>query len=167
MVNVSKYEQTLDGGMAKICILLASPEIKYPNDIMRYAVSCVVGNTMYNEMIDISLQRPYLRLVLLGDINLLNWKKNPKYGDSEFVEIELKNGNITVGKVVFMRGGFYQKDPNKYMSNIVQQYLNDLGNTNGNIHYEAYNELVEEPLDNPWFRVLLLNINKIIFEPYI
>lgn len=165
--QVHKYEQSLGNG-AKICVLLAAPEIKYPNDIMRYAVSLIVGRNMYNEMIDISLQRPYLRLIFIGETNLLRWENAILKGkEFEYVEIKLNNGLTCVGKVVLMRGGFYEKEPNAYMTNIVQEYLKNLSNTEDGIKYETYNELIEEPLDNPWFRVILLNINKLIFEPFI
>ena len=68
---VSIYTQQTNNDLAQISILLADSSIKYPNNIMMEAVSCAVGRSMYNEMIDISLQRPFLRFIFMGDINLL------------------------------------------------------------------------------------------------
>ena len=86
---VSIYTQQINNDLARISILLADQSIKYPNNIMVEAVSCAVGRSMYNEMIDISLQRPFLRFVFMGDINLLRWEKKTEYGDCEIVEIKL------------------------------------------------------------------------------
>ena len=66
-----------------------------------------------------------------------------------------------------MRGGFYKKNPNQYMSWMVQKYLDNIRHKKEEIEYKTYNELVEAPLDNPWFRVILLNIDKLIFRPFI
>lgn len=163
---VSIFKQQIDKGPAWINVLLVDPaNVRYSNDLMLEAVSRVVGSSMYNEMIDYSLQRPYLRLVFVGDINLLNWKPS-EYDDCDSVEIELRNGEDPVGKAVFMRGGFRHKNPNEYMSDIVNKYVKKLNIIEDPIKYEAYNELIEAPLDNPWFRVILLNINKLIFKPF-
>ena len=158
---IHKYEQSISQG--KIVILLADSQVESPNDIMREAVFKVVQSSMYNEMIDASLRRPYLRLLLIGDINTLKWEKYNNDTDCDYVEFELKNNSEIAGKVVFLRGGLYQSNPNEYMRNMVKNYLTNLDQT----IYKTYNELIEEPLDNPWFRVILLNINKLVFHPFI
>ena len=61
-----------------------------------------------------------------------------------------------------MRGGLYKKNPNEYMSEQVRKYLGSLDTSK----YETYNELIEKYMDNPWLRVILLNVNKLIFRPY-
>ena len=61
-----------------------------------------------------------------------------------------------------MRGGFYKNDPNNYMSEQVKQYIDNLDTTK----YKVYNELIEETMDNPWSRVILLNINKLCFSNF-
>lgn len=164
---VSIYTQQINNNLARISILLADQSIKYPNNIMVEAVSCAVGRSMYNEMIDISLQRPFLRFVFMGDINLLRWEKKNEYDDCEIVEIKLYNDEIFAGKAVFMRGGFYKNNPNQHMSWMVQKYLDNIRHKKDEIEYKTYNELVEAPLDNPWFRVILLNMDKLIFRPFI
>jgi hypothetical protein len=158
---IHKYEQSIPQG--KIVILLADSQVESPNDIMREAVSKVVKSSMYNEMIDASLRRPYLRLLLIGDINTLQWKKYDNGTDCDYVEFDLKNDGVLAGRVVFMRGGLYQPNPYEYMTNKVKSYLCNLDNT----VYKTYNELIEEPLDNPWFRVILLNINNLVFQPFL
>lgn len=166
-IMVSIFTQRIDNSSARISILLVDPtSIRYSNSLMLEAVSRVVGTSMYNEMIDSSLQRPYLRLVFVGDINLLRWKPCDEYEDCESVEIKLCNGEDFVGKAVFMRGGFHHKNPNAHMNDIVDKYIKKLDNAKDSIKYETYNELIEAPLDNLWFRVILLNINKLVFEPF-
>lgn len=159
MRQILRYEQKVADN-AKICVLLENSD-EYSREVMLEAVYRIVENNMFNEFIDISLRRPYLRFLWVGDINELKWKKN-KDDDCECCEIELNNEDEFAGKAVFMRGGFYKNDPNNYMSEQVKQYIDNLDTTK----YKVYNELIEETMDNPWSRVILLNINKLCFSNF-
>lgn len=160
MKDIHIYEQEVKGG--KFVVLLAGPRVENPTNLLTLEVSEVVGRYMYNEFIDISLQRPYLRVVWLGDLNTLPWNSYKGLRDCEYIEYELKNPEDNwCGRIVLMRGGLYQSNPNQYMTDIVQEYLSDLDHEK----FKTYNEMVERPLDNPWFRVILLNINNLIFNP--
>lgn len=156
------YNQQLSSSLANISVVFADNSIEHSNGIMHIVVSDIVQRNMFNEFVDISLRRPYLRLVFVGDINYLTWKKVKGEEDCELCEIELKNGEEFAGTVVFMRGGFYKKNPNEYMSEQVRKYLGSLDTSK----YETYNELIEKYMDNPWLRVILLNVNKLKFSPY-
>ena len=159
--SIHKFEQPFSLG--KFCLLVADQSVKYPNELMEAAVSGLVGHEMYNEYIDISLRRPYLRALLIGNTNDFLWQKFNNNTDCEYKEIELKNGDKIAGRVVLMRGGLYAPNPNVYMSKMVQDYLKKL---DYNI-FGTYNELIEAPMDNPWFRVVILNIDKLIFTPFL
>ena len=162
MNGIHKYEQVVNGG--KFVVLLADPHVENPTNLLTLAVSEVVGRSMFNEFIDITLQRPYLRVVWLGDLNTLPWKSYNGLRDCEYIEFELKDPeNKWCGRIVFMRGGLYQSNPNQYMTSMVNNYLKSLDHGK----FKTYNEMVERPLDNPWFRVILLNINNLTFVPSI
>ena len=162
MNGIHKYEQVVNGG--KFVVLLAEPQVENPTNLLTLAVSEVVGRSMFNEFIDITLQRPYLRVVWLGDLNTLPWKQYKTGNDCEYLEFDFYNDikNDVCGRIVFMRGGLRQKSPNQYMTNMVYDYLNILDRK----MFSTYNEMVERPLDNPWFRVILLNIDRLIFTPF-
>lgn len=42
------------------------------------------------------------------------------------------------------------------MDAVVSKYVDD----------KMYNEFIEEPLDNPWVRVIIFGINNLSFNPY-
>ena len=112
MSDMQIYKQVVNGG--KLVVLVAEPEAQNPASLMRLAVSQVVQHSMFNEYVDISLLRPFLRLVWLGDLNTLAWKQYNGDRDCEYIEFELKDDvNQWCGRVVFMRGGLYQKNPNQ------------------------------------------------------
>ena len=146
---------------ATIEVLVGDTQNPYVNDQMKLAVSNVVGLEMHNEMIDATLQRPYLRVVFIGDLNMIHWKHFNNDRDCEFEEDDLiTDDGKWIGKVVFMRGGLYNSKPNDYMSKKVGEYIKSLDNSEGN--YTSYNEFVEVYLDNPWFRIILFNLDKMI-----
>lgn len=162
--QVKKYQQVIEG-LGKIVVLVTNSKTPYPNEVMRLAVSDVVGRELHNEMIDISLHRPFMRLIFMGDINRVHWQPYKQEKDCEYAEFDLYNQEKKwIGKVVFLRGGLYSKKPNEFMSKIVVDYLNGLDEKG--TKYTSYNEMVEIFLDNPWFRVVLLNIDKIAFEEF-
>lgn len=162
MAEIQKYEQDL-AGKGKIVVLITDDNSEYTYEIMSMAVSNVVLHELHNEMIDVSMRRPFLRLIYIGDINNIGWKPYPNEDDCEYVEFDLKNiVGKWIGKVAFLRGGLYNQNPSLYMSNMVQKYLDNLDGKGSK--YTSYNEMCEIFLDNPWFRVILLNLDKLNFE---
>ena len=160
MNGIHICERKVNGG--EFVVLVANSEIENPNGLLTLAVSEVVARSMYNDFIDISLHRPYLRLVWIGDLNTLVWKRYNGYNDCEYIEFDLKNQqNDWEGRVVFMRGGLYQDNPNQYMSDRVYEYVNKLDRNK----FSVFNEMVESTLDNQWFRAILLNIDHLTFIP--
>jgi len=160
--QVRKYQQVIEG-LGRIVVLVTGSSTEYPNEVMRLAVADEVGREMHNEMIDISLHRPFMRLIFIGDINEVHWQSYKQEKDCDYAEFDLHNQEQKwIGKVVFMRGGLYSQKPNAFMSKKVADYVNSLEEKG--TKYTSYNEMVEIFLDNPWFRVILLNIDKITFE---
>ena len=75
-----------------------------------------------------------------------------QFNDIEIYEQDL-NGD---GKLAILIGGLNQDNPKAYMDAVVSKYVDD----------KMYNEFIEEPLDNPWVRVIIFGINNLSFNPY-
>lgn len=76
MDNVSIFEQTLtlqNGTQnGKLAILTAHPNVQKPKQLMDAAVEKYVGQTAYNEFIEIYLDNPWVR-VIVKEINGLDF----------------------------------------------------------------------------------------------
>ena len=76
MENVEIFEQELLKGnriVGKVAILRGGFRTGNPTELMNNAVSTYVGTTSYNEFIEISLDNPWIR-VIVNDINELDYQ---------------------------------------------------------------------------------------------
>ncbi len=72
-------------------------------------------------------------------------------------ELELKSGKKL--KISLLVGGLMSDNPTEYMNNVVKRF--------GESEFEGkYNEFIDGTLDNPWFRLLISNINDITDDDY-
>ena len=78
---------------------------------------------------------------------------------SEYTEEEYKlfkdvKMKVISDNVLLVYGGLTSESPKHHMDNIVSVIMNKLGN-------QRYNQFVEIHLDNPWFRVIVFDVQGI------
>lgn len=57
-------------------------------------------------------------------------------------------------RLVVLRGGLGEADPQQFMDDVVSDYVQ---------HY-GHNQFIEHFLDNPWVRVLIFGINELPYD---
>lgn len=85
-------------------------------------------------------------------------KRDLKLEDRIFSgELDLKSGKKL--KISLMVGGLKSDNPTEHMNDIVKRF--------GEREFEGkYNEFIDSTLDNPWFRILISDINDITDDDY-
>jgi hypothetical protein len=138
----------------KFSILRFTSDVEYSRTYLDEAVSIYVGHNLYNEFVEIYNSDHWFRIIISG-INELNY--NIDEDKNEIVEFDLHNNveNIAA-KAAILRGGLYSDKPLEYMSNLVTEYAN------GREHIHC----VEIFMDNPWVRIVLFEMNKLVFKPF-
>ncbi len=77
MEDVEIFEQLLKNGdvvVGKIAIIRGGVNTNNPTELLNAAVSEYVGNTGYNEFVEIFLDNPWIRVITSG-INEINFEK--------------------------------------------------------------------------------------------
>lgn len=114
-----------------------------------------VANELHNTFVEKSLRLHNIRVVLFG-INEIPYKKYGEKLDAEFFEFE-KCGN---SYVVLFRGGFLTDNPEFFLDEKIQNYLNT------HKGYKTCHQFVESHLDMPQIRVLVFNIDDFDYSVY-
>jgi hypothetical protein len=77
MKHVSIYEEQLfndeDQYVGKLAVIRVSHEVQSPETLMGEAIKLYVGDTEYNEFVEIGLDNPWVRVLITG-INDLKFK---------------------------------------------------------------------------------------------
>ena len=157
MKNIEIFEETVtrkNSQKYKFSVLRYAPSNQYSKAILDEAISIYVGNNLYNEFVEIYNSENWFRIIISG-INEFDYSIDRNKDES--IEFDLHDiTNNVVAKSVILRGGLYSDKPLEYMSNVVTKYTN----TKEHIH------CVEIFMDNPWVRVVLFNMNNLVFEPF-
>ena len=131
------------------------PMIKLDTEVNR-----LVGYSQRTDFIDIRQNLPWLRVVLKGDINQLNYK--PFYDATTGVKIfegVIKQDQMEL-KVAILMGDITLSAPNIQMSQYVECYKNDKAIYQNRI-YEGVFEMIDKHRDNPWLRLVGFDLHKL------
>lgn len=175
--EVKKFEARL-GEYGKIVVLLTDSNIDNVHQLIKLATNQIIkendnkDNCIF-ELIDESLQRPYLRIIAMFENKVgynfdnLKWEKFPR-SRVEYTEFELKDNNDSIiGKFIFMRHMFgMDDDSSRNMKNAAKRYINKLIEINKvDKKYSTYNILIDGNFGyNFCYRWILLNIDKFNFQ---
>lgn len=139
----------------KLIVLRCNIKASNPKAKLDDAVSVIVDHKLHNQFIDINLNNPWKRLILFG-INDLEYKEYDST-DSEIYERDLfdelghKNAKLAI-----IRGGLRSDNPISYMEAAVHKYVKN----------NPYQEFTEIYLDNPWVRLILVDITEFNYKPF-
>jgi hypothetical protein len=156
MDNIEIFEEIVKGKNSidyKFSILRFAPHIQYSKSYLDTAVSTYVGHNLYNEFVEL-YNKDYWFRILISGINEFDYTIDEN--KNEKIEFDLHNEENIVAKAAILRGGLYSDKPLEYMTNLVTEYAN------GREHIHC----VEIFMDNPWVRVVLFEMNKLVFKPF-
>lgn len=144
-------------------ILLWGGGVEQPMIELDAKVNDLVGYSQRTEFIDIRQNIPWLRVVLKGDINQLEYK--PFYDSTTGVKIfeGVIKQELMEMKVAILIGDITLSAPNIQMSQYVEYYEKDKVFYHNDI-YEGAFEMIDKHRDNPWLRLVGFDLHKLKIE---
>lgn len=91
---------------------------------------------------------------LQEELNEIEKEEYTKEEYKLFKDIEMK---VISDKVLLVYGGLTSENPKYHMDTVISVIIDKLGNP-------KYNEFVEIHLDNPWFRVIVFDVQDMDFD---
>lgn len=154
--NIQNSEEEKVGGIAILIGGLLTPDPKrFMTDTIRLfsdsdAIkkefqSTNVQRQNHYVFVEEHLDNPYLWLVAWGI------ERDELYTTSRFAGHEYKKLETADHNVVIVKGGFGLENPQAYMDAVVSEIVNS----------RMYNEFIESNLRNPYYRIIVFNINEL------
>ena len=152
-----KIDQQLVGALAVLSggFLKPSPGDFMDKEILRFEnspelKSLLKGSTLKPQgaytFVEEHLDNPWLRVLVWGVENVSLYSRHGFNNGLEYEEFVRNDNNL-----IIIRGGFETPNPKSYMDAIVMELVQNRG----------YNQFIEATLTNPYYRILLFNINEL------
>lgn len=150
-----KKNQQLVGALAVLSggFLKPSPGGFMDNEILRFVNSSELKSLLKGSklkpksaytFVEEHLDNPWLRLLVWGVENVDLYSRHRLHYGLEYDEFVRDDENL-----IIIKGGFNAPNPKSYMDAIVMELVQNRG----------YNQFIEATLTNPYYRILLFNIN--------
>lgn len=152
-----KKNQQLVGALAVLSggFLKPSPGDFMDNEILRFVnsselKSLLKGSKLKSKsaytFVEEHLDNPWLRVLVWGVENVNLFSRHVFNNGLKYEEFVRNDDNL-----IIIRGGFDAPNPKRYMDAIVMELVQNRG----------YNQFIEATLTNPYYRILLFNINEL------
>ena len=75
----------------------------------------------------------------------------------EWKDVQIFQQDLTdKSKLLILIGGLNNPNPGEYLDRCVQNLVNN----------QLYGEFVDKHMDNPYIRIIIINMNELQFDPY-
>ena len=152
-----KTDQQLVGALAVLSggFLKPSPGVFMDNEILRFVKSPQLKSRLRGSklkpqgaytFVEEHLDNPWLRVLVWGNEHEDLFSRLVLNNELECEQFVGNDNNL-----IIIRGGFDASNPKTYMDAIVMEVVQNRG----------YNQFIEATLTNPYYRILLFNINEL------